>query len=113
MSSEVVQTLVIEPTWKTESTVASTPVALLSTPAATSTTSPSAYTPTTAPGTLNSASSAGSRPRSQSWISLSSDMRLTLGAATRSVFVRDDNYGAARPSERTRPAAPRRAAYIT
>jgi hypothetical protein len=61
MSSVAVHTLVIDPTWKTESTVASTPVAVLSTPAATSITWPPAETAIAAPGTLCSASSAGRR----------------------------------------------------
>ena len=42
MTSVAVQVLVIEPIWKTESVVASTPVAWLSTPAAKSKTSPPA-----------------------------------------------------------------------
>ena len=68
ITSVAVQTLVIEPTWKTESAVASTPVAVLSTPAAVSMISSSASTATAAPGTWCSASSAGSRSSSQSLI---------------------------------------------
>ncbi len=40
MTSVAVQVLVMEPIWKTESAVASTPVAWLSTPLANSKTSP-------------------------------------------------------------------------
>ena len=51
-----VHVLVMDPIWNTESVVASTPVAWLSTPAATSVTCPPAYTPIAAPGTLYLAS---------------------------------------------------------
>ena len=55
MTRVVVQTFVIEPIWKTESGVASTPVAVLSRPAAKSITSPSLSTAIAAPGTPRSA----------------------------------------------------------
>src|SRR4051794_2585996 len=49
----------MEPIWKTDSVVASTPVDMLRTPAAWSTTSPSASTPTAAAGTSYRSSRAG------------------------------------------------------
>src|SRR5262245_9838746 len=63
MSIVVVQTLLIDPIWKTESGVASTRVALLSTPAATSTICPSRRMPIAAPGTLYFAIASLSRAR--------------------------------------------------
>ena len=51
MTSEAVHSLVVDPIWKTESGVASTPVARLSSPVAASMISPSARTPSAAPGT--------------------------------------------------------------
>lgn len=66
----VVHTFVIEPTWNSESAVASTPVALLSTPAAASITSPRHDTATAAPGTWYSASNVASLSSSHFWISL-------------------------------------------
>ena len=58
-TSELVQSLVIDPIWNTESVVASTPVDMLNSPAAWSTTSPSASTPTAAAGTSYRSSRVG------------------------------------------------------
>lgn len=71
MISVAVITLVIDPIWKSESTVASTPVAVLSTPAAASVRASPAWTATAAPGTRLSTSSSGNRRRSQAPISSS------------------------------------------
>ena len=51
MTRVAVRTFVIEPIWKTESAVTSTPVAVLSTPAPTAEISPSRRIPSVAPGT--------------------------------------------------------------
>ncbi|SCK56578.1 hypothetical protein H180DRAFT_05255 [Streptomyces sp. WMMB 322] len=61
MTSVLVHSFVTDPIWKTESVVASTPVALLSTPAAPSTSSSPLRTPQAAAGTSYMSSSAGSR----------------------------------------------------
>ena len=79
MTSVLVQSLVIEPIWNTESGVASTPVALLRMPAASSTTSPSARTATAAPGTWYLSISAGSCSATHVFTSLRVLMIATLG----------------------------------
>src|SRR5882757_487290 len=94
MTSVAVHTLVIDPTWNTESGVAATPVALLSTPAAASTTSSPAATATAAPGTLLSASSSDRRCGNHSLISSSLDMAQRLGrGGRRAVRPRRRGYG--------------------
>lgn len=74
MTKVAVQVLVIEPIWNTESAVASTLVAWLSTPTAKANTSPLRNTPIAAPGTLYLAIGAGSCPVIQPPISSTSDM---------------------------------------
>ncbi len=93
MTSVAVQSLVIDPIWKTESAVAVTPVALLSTPAAPSTTSPSLRTAQAAAGTSYFSSSAGTCSASQRSTSGSFVMDLTLGTGCWSVLVAADNSG--------------------
>ena len=103
MTRVLVQSLVIEPIWKTESGVASTPVARLRTPAASSTTSPPARTATAAAGTSYFSISLGSSSAIQVFTSRRVLMVANVRTHRRRLFVVFDKRGEACPSARTKP----------